>query len=506
MSESTAPRTWTEWPRRCRPLRRVAARSLGVLVIAVAAGLAVADQTVRVVTWNVETVGARGSAQYDATIAILNRLDADLVALQEVANAEDVEHLYDLASDLGYSHVAVAPYGPFGSHRAALLSDYLIDVGGPWSPSQLSGDANADDITRDPLEVLVDLSETGSGDALRLIITHLKAGTADSDAFRRAIESYRITQLVNALAAEQQPFIVVGDLNADLGDAPQTPASFRRAPGGLPARFESGADISAMMAGFGLRNDPFLYLQTAAKVLSARQLDGTDTTRPTSGRALDYILVSPAIDAAGAQAQIYDCADEALPGSLALTGAPLAPPTCAAASDHLPVFAELTVPTVSTVPIRNGDCLMNWAETNYPSLFAPAGVVTQYAAPYHYRYYSGTNAYLRIAAANNHVYYVDPGVAQKDVGPLSAWLPQAGCQPPPTQCLFDWAERFAPGLFAPAGTASVFSFDYSYRYYPQTRSYLGLSSMDGHIWYLSGSELFDAGQYAFWMNRAGCPP
>ncbi|MGB5830392.1 MAG: hypothetical protein WBG92_00135, partial [Thiohalocapsa sp.] len=201
---------------------------------------------------------------------------------------------------------------------------------------------------------------------------------------------------------------------------------------------------------------------------------------------------------------IYDCADEGLPGSLPLVGGPLTEPTCTNAADHLPVVAELTVPSVVKMPISNGDCLMNWAEQNYSALFSPAGVVTQYAAPYHYRYYSATNAYLKISAATNHVYYVDTTGTEQDVGPLANWLPLAGCEPPPTRCLFDWAERFAPGLFAPSGAASVVSFDYSYRYYAETRGYLGLSAADGHIWYLSGGELVDAGEYGIWMKRAGC--
>ncbi|MGB5831640.1 MAG: hypothetical protein WBG92_06570, partial [Thiohalocapsa sp.] len=346
--------------------------------------------------------------------------------------------------------------------------------------------------------------DRGGGDALRLIIAHLKSGNGNDDEFRRALESYRITQLIEAVAENDERYVIFGDLNADLGDAPMTPASFTTAPNGLPKNFDIGADITELMSRVGLRNDPFLYPQTAARVLTARQLDGSDATRPASGRALDYILLAPAIAAAGARAQIYDCADEGLPGSLPLAGGPLTEPTCINAADHLPVVAELTVPNVATMPVSNGDCLMNWAETNYPRLFAPAGVVTQYNAPDHYRYYRDTNSYLKISAANNHVYYVDPSGAQQDVGPLANWLPLAGCQPPPTQCLFDWAERFASGLFAPSGATSVVSFDYSYRYYAQTRSYLGLSSADGHVWYLAGGTLVDAGAYDYWINRAGC--
>ncbi|MGB5832376.1 MAG: endonuclease/exonuclease/phosphatase family protein, partial [Thiohalocapsa sp.] len=123
-------------------------RAFAALLFAVVAGFAFADQQVRIVTWNIETVGARDSAQYEAARAVLQRLDADIVALQEILSAADVEHLDDFAFDLGYAHVAVAPSGPFGSMRNALLSDYPIRFSDPWTSVELSGDADADDLTR----------------------------------------------------------------------------------------------------------------------------------------------------------------------------------------------------------------------------------------------------------------------------------------------------------------------------------------------------------------------
>jgi exonuclease III len=48
------------------------------------AGLAGADQTVRVLTWNLETVGAKGSGEYNAALDVLQRIGADVVAMQEI--------------------------------------------------------------------------------------------------------------------------------------------------------------------------------------------------------------------------------------------------------------------------------------------------------------------------------------------------------------------------------------------------------------------------------------
>lgn len=75
------------------------------------------------------------------------------------------------------------------------------------------------------------------------------------------------------------------------------------------------------------------------------------------------------------------------------------------------------------------DCLFNWAESNYPSLFSPAGSATQLSGIYTYRYYSATNSYLGVSSADSNVYYLGPnGGTPQDEGSTLYWLPLAGCQ------------------------------------------------------------------------------
>ena len=72
------------------------------------------------------------------------------------------------------------------------------------------------------------------------------------------------------------------------------------------------------------------------------------------------------------------------------------------------------------------DCLFDWAERNYASLFSPAaGSVT--LSPYYYRYYSGTQAYLGVSSADGHLYYLG-AQGLVDVGAQSGWLGTAACQ------------------------------------------------------------------------------
>lgn len=78
---------------------------------------------------------------------------------------------------------------------------------------------------------------------------------------------------------------------------------------------------------------------------------------------------------------------------------------------------------------RKNECLFNWAEHQYPSLFHPSGAVSKGASTYYYRYYATTNTYLAVSTGSSHVYYLGPESSGKtlDVGELSVWLATAGC-------------------------------------------------------------------------------
>jgi hypothetical protein len=79
--------------------------------------------------------------------------------------------------------------------------------------------------------------------------------------------------------------------------------------------------------------------------------------------------------------------------------------------------------------IARSDCLFNWAEVNFPTLFAPVNATSNTFTPYYYRYYPQTNSYLGTSSADNHVYYIGPlsGNTLFDVGALLPLLATAGC-------------------------------------------------------------------------------
>jgi len=76
---------------------------------------------------------------------------------------------------------------------------------------------------------------------------------------------------------------------------------------------------------------------------------------------------------------------------------------------------------------------------------------------------------------------------------------------PPAACLFNWAETAYANLFAPATSTAQVSAPYTYRYYPKTNSYLGVSSVDNHVYYLGPDGVIqDVGALSSWLVTSKC--
>ncbi|OYT92387.1 MAG: hypothetical protein CFE43_08975 [Burkholderiales bacterium PBB3] len=72
-------------------------------------------------------------------------------------------------------------------------------------------------------------------------------------------------------------------------------------------------------------------------------------------------------------------------------------------------------------------------------------------------------------------------------------------------CLFDWLETNFPAHVAPRGTRTVSAATYHFRYYPATDSYLGLSTADGHVYFLPAhGQLLDLGDASGAGLAAAC--
>lgn len=77
--------------------------------------------------------------------------------------------------------------------------------------------------------------------------------------------------------------------------------------------------------------------------------------------------------------------------------------------------------------LAQADCLMAWAEFNYPAFFAPRSAPSQTLAAYYYRHYPQTGTYLGINAADENVYVLEGNNVLTNIGTLANWLVAARC-------------------------------------------------------------------------------
>jgi endonuclease/exonuclease/phosphatase family metal-dependent hydrolase len=316
---------------------------------------------VRVVTFNIENLSSTGTSQFAAAVDSLERVCADVVCVQEMQSTTIASAL---AAAAGYPHVVVASNSNAidTSLRSAIFSVFPFSDSGTETSITLSSDATARDLTRN--FVFASVVVPGAAEELFVVANHWKAGTADADEFRRSVESIRAMQAVDGFDANVIPIVIAGDLNDDIDDSPDSPAQFFSLPSGLPLSFELGADIS-----FPVINSVFSPLQNAGcassvSVVDALQLDGNDATRPASGRRLDYLWVSDAIEVVGSE--VYDSVDDTLiGGGLPKCGAVPPQSTSGTASDHLPVFMDIEVveTLAESACCKGGACSLQTAES-----------------------------------------------------------------------------------------------------------------------------------------------
>lgn len=252
----------------------------------------------------------------------LQRLDADIVALQEVESLQAlVEFRNEHLQGLGYDYVASIDAGDDRGIEQAALSRFPITQAtvfpsmplGGVHPEKYGNEANwlagePIECRRSPLVVVVSVpgDEGAAPYELTLFVVHHKSGRY-SDYWRER-ESARFAAIVQEMqeADPARNIAVLGDFNAL-----PTDASVR-----------TYADAAGLMDVFGERSPG-------------------DTTLLTheSDRVIDMIWVNGAL------------AKELIPGSAFVMGTPMrakgadwrtVPPPAGYASDHLPVAVDLT--------------------------------------------------------------------------------------------------------------------------------------------------------------------
>jgi hypothetical protein len=281
-------------------------------------------------------IGAPGQPDHEKVREVIERIGADVVALQEIHTADvtgDNNNLQTLAESLGYPYRFVPTNtGTFDpSLRNAILSRH------PFIRTEAIGSPpGAKEITRLIPSVRVDIPGT-ENDPL-IVSPHLKSGTTSADRFRRAVEMKRITGFFASQAiAASDNFIILGDFNPS-----SINANFNSLPSGLPGSFLLGPDIAFPVQYF---TNPLNYFSGVVPVkLDPRQANNSPSTydtTTTTGPTLDLFLVSPAIANRPIATEIYNSAlDTSNSIGLAKSNQPLPANTSVLASDHYAVFAD----------------------------------------------------------------------------------------------------------------------------------------------------------------------
>jgi hypothetical protein len=309
------------------------------------------------------SLGAPGTPDHDSVRDILHRIDADVVALEEIHGADITAGDVDaLATGLGYAHVYIAPatntFDP--SLRVAIFSRFPF-----LAQTSVNSPTAYKEMNRLIPAVKIDVPSTTRDPVV--VAAHLKSGSDASDAFQRTVEMRRLTDHLAAqgLTAADN-FVIMGDFNLSSSDRTfiSLPAS------GLPATFDLGADIVFPIQYF---TNPVSYFSSpAATRILPRQLDNSTVTFPSGGSTIDLFLVSPVIGSRPSRSEIYNSAlDVSNAAGLPKSGSPLAAGTSAAASDHYALFADFELDPAVPYTFTAAGQTVTEAFTGFPGAFDP---------------------------------------------------------------------------------------------------------------------------------------
>ncbi len=90
---------------------------------------------------------------------------------------------------------------------------------------------------------------------------------------------------------------------------------------------------------------------------------------------------------------------------------------------------QSSIQTRPVVSAAKDQCLFNWAESQYPTLFSPPNGVTLTAGPYRYRHYARAGSYLGTSSDDKRLYYVGPASQGRvlDLGFAGTWYAASVC-------------------------------------------------------------------------------
>ena len=260
------------------------AAGLGLLI-----GTAASADLLRFATYNIQNVGYQGISEQraDAIDDIMSSIAADVWAIQEIYEVDNFQAF--LNERFGGLYETVIVDGN-SSYRVGILSKHPIVSYVDHSDDRAEDGSKI--FSRNALEVTLDV---GGGELVTVISTHLMPGY---DRLRRHLEGQRLAEIIGSLPADRQ-VVVMGDFN-DVFSSEWDPLP-------SPVNLVQDAGLTAVPARNAVSHSTATFSSTTPVV------------------RYDYIFMSGQLYSQLIQHEVYS-------GSNA-----------AAASDHLPVWAEVDV-------------------------------------------------------------------------------------------------------------------------------------------------------------------
>lgn len=288
---------------------------------------------------------AKPEPQLRALGAAIHKLDADVLAMEEVESYEALVEFRDkYLADMGYKFLVSIDAGDERGIEQSVLSRFPLSDSMNWphlalggvQPEKVGGRPNKDagkpmQFHRSPLRVTVEVPDPAAPGLpayrLTLFIVHQKSGKGFD--YWREKEGAKGAELVEELekAEPERNIAVLGDFNSSHGEGPVN----QYAKAGLIDVFQSPPGRQ------GVTPQPPEPGAAPASTKSRAAPDPTFITHE-SGRAIDLILLNKA------------ALRELVPGSLFVLGTPARPagtdyrvtlPPPGYASDHYPAALEL---------------------------------------------------------------------------------------------------------------------------------------------------------------------
>lgn len=293
-------------------------RAFVAAFLALALAVPCSGAPLRVAAFNVKDgLGAPGTSSFEDAARILQRINADVVSLEELQS--DYTYLVSLQQRLGLPY----SYRTSDSHAVGILSRY------PLHSTNLVYQSG---MTRAIPLVRVDVPSISDDPWVAGL--HLKCCNSffGDEQYKRATELYFLKKKMTELGVTTgAQVIIMGDFNL-VSPADRTYAT---GPDGV-APFFASANADGYFPSLGILK------------IGLRHADGTNTYTwvgnyrfPPS--QLDHIMASEPLRLRQPASEIYDVVKDAASGGGLIKFGPRPPADSGYGSDHLPVFADVVV-------------------------------------------------------------------------------------------------------------------------------------------------------------------